>query len=217
MTLWNDFVAYAPDLFSGLGVSLRLTAFSLGLGFPLGLLLALGMSSKKSVLRGTSIVLTEIGRGTPALVMLQIVYFGLPAGGLTLTGFVSAGIAFALTTGAYSSEIIRGGLQSVPQGEVEASEALGMSSVDTLRFILVPQGLRVAIPALMGFSILMFQATSLAYSIALPELLSRAFTIGSANFNYLSILTIAGLMYAAVTVPMSWLSGRAEKRLSRHV
>ncbi len=217
MSFVSDWIQYAPELWDGLMVSLRLTAFSLGLGLPLGLVLALGAVSVNPVIKAIVIGLVELGRGTPALVLLQIVYFGLPAGGLTLTGFISAGVALTLTTGAYASEIIRGGLQSVPQGEVEAGEALGMNHFDTLRFIIVPQGLRVAIPALMGFAVLMFQATSLAYSIALPELLGKAYSIGSATFQYLSVLILAGLFYAAITIPVSWLSGRVESRLSRHV
>jgi polar amino acid transport system permease protein len=92
-----------------------------------------------------------------------------------------------------------------------------MSRRDTLRFIVIPQGFRVAIPSLIGFAILIFQATSLAYTVALPELLSQAYSIGSTTFNYLSVLVLAGLMYAAITIPASWLTCRAEKRLARHL
>lgn len=205
-----------PSLLNGLGVSLRLTLLALCLGLPLGLLLALGAASSRRLLRGATIALVEIGRGTPALVMLQIIYFGLPASGLTLTAFISAGVSLALTTGAYTSEIIRGGLQAVPVGQTEASNALGMSRWHLLRHVVLPQGLRIALPALVGFSITIFQATSLAYSIALPELLGRAYSIGSQTFMYLSVLTLAGLMYAAITVPSSLLVNRLETRLARH-
>jgi len=217
MSFLNDWSAWFPSLLEGLGVSLRLTALSLGLGLPLGLVLALGAASTNRMLKSVVIVLVEIGRGTPALIMLQVVYFGLPASGLTLTAYLSAGLSLALTTGAYTSEIIRGGLQAVPVGEVEASEALGMSRPDSLRFVVIPQGLRIAIPALMGFSITIFQATSLAYTVALPELLGRAYSIGSETFQYLSVLTLAGLMYVAISVPASVLVGRVEGRLSRHL
>lgn len=206
-----------PSLLDGLGTSLRLTLLALGLGLPLGLLLALGVGSTSSWVRRVTIPIVEIGRGTPALVMLQIIYFGLPESGLSLTAFVSAGVSLALTTGAYTSEIIRGGLQAVPVGQVEASDALGMGRREVLRHVVLPQGLRVTLPALVGFSITIFQATSLAYSIALPELLGRAYSIGSETFLYLSVLTLAGLMYAAITVPSSLLVGRLEARMARHV
>ncbi|MFR9798861.1 amino acid ABC transporter permease [Streptomyces sp. MS06] len=216
MTLLTDWADAFPSLLDGLATSVQLVGGSLALGMPLGLLLALGSASRTRPLRYPVIVLVEIGRGTPALVMLQIVYFGLPEHGLSLTSFLSATLALALTTGAYASEIIRGGLQSVPQGQLEAAAALGMSRPSALRHIVIPQGLRVAVPALMGLAILIFQTTSLAYSIAVPELLHAAYSAGSSTFKYLSILSLAGLMYVSLTIPASWLSAHVERRLARH-
>jgi len=217
MSFFADWGTWFPTLLTGLWVSVRVAALSLLLGLPAGLLLALGSSSKRRVVRWAVIGLVELGRGMPALVMLQIVYFGLPSAGLTLSAFLSSGIAFALTTAAYTREILRGGLQAVPAGEVEAAEALGMARRDTLRFIVIPQGVRIAIPPLMGFAILIFQVTSLAYTIALPELTSQAYSIGSSSFRYTSVFVLAALLYLAVTVPTSFLTERVEKRLSRHL
>ncbi|TFI42508.1 amino acid ABC transporter permease [Rhodococcus sp. 1R11] len=215
--LLNDWSTYSPDLLKGLWVSVRLAGAALLIGLPFGLLLAVGSSAEQRWVRTVVIAFVEIGRGTPALVVLQLFYFGLPSAGMTLTSFVAASLALALTTAAYTSEILRGGIQSVPQGELEASEALGMPHRDTLRFVVIPQGVRVALPALMGFAILIFQATALAYTIALPELLSAAYSIGSSTFEYLSVLVLAGLFYAAITIPASWLSERAGQRMSRHL
>lgn len=217
MSVISDWISYFPDLFQGLLVSVRLAAISLGLGIPIGLVLAIANGSGSKVARTVAVVLVEIGRGMPALVMLQIVYFGLPDLGLSFGSFVSAAVALTLTSAAYTSEIIRGGLQSVPAGEVEAAEALNMARIDVLRFIVIPQGMRVAVPSLMGFSILIFQATALAYTIALPELLATAYSIGSSSFHYLSVLILAGLMYLAITIPMSFITERVEMRLSRHL
>lgn len=217
MSLLQDWASYLPQLLSGLWVSVLVCLVAMVVGMPAGLVLALGSSRKQRPLRWLSIALVEIGRGTPALVVLQLFYFGLPSAGITLSSATAACLALALTTAAYTAEIIRGGLQSVPAGEVEATEALGMSRLDALRFVVIPQGVRVAIPPLMGFTVLIFQMTSLAYTIALPELLGRAYSIGSSTFQYLSVLALAGLMYAAVTIPMSLLTDRAEARLSRHL
>lgn len=217
MNVISDWSSYFPDLLEGLLVSVRLAAVSLGLGIPMGLLLAIANGSGGRAVRAVAIVLVEIGRGMPALVMLQIVYFGLPGLGLSFGSFVSAAVALTLTSAAYTSEIIRGGLQSVPAGEVEAAEALNMARIDILRFIVIPQGMRVAVPSLMGFSILIFQATALAYTIALPELLATAYSIGSSTFRYMSVLILAGLMYLAITIPMSFITERVEMRLSRHL
>lgn len=217
MNILNDWPSFLPGLLAGLGVSIQVALLSLLIGIPGGLMLAIGAGSKKKLVRTLIIGIVEIGRGTPALVVLQIFYFGLPASGLTLSSMGASVVALAATTAAYTSEILRGGLQAVPQGEVEAAGALGMSRRDTLRFIVIPQGFRVAIPSLIGFAILIFQATSLAYTVALPELLSQAYSIGSTTFNYVSVLVLAGLMYAAITIPASWLTCRAEKRLARHL
>lgn len=217
MSLLQDWASYLPQLAAGLWISVLVCLVAIVLGMPVGLLLALGSSRQQRPLRWLSIALVEIGRGTPALVVLQLFYFGLPSAGITLSSATAACLALALTTAAYTSEIIRGGLQAVPAGEVEATEALGMSRLDALRFVIIPQGVRVAIPPLMGFAVLIFQMTSLAYTIALPELLGRAYSIGSSTFQYLSVLALAGLMYAAVTIPASLLTDRAERRMSRHL
>lgn len=216
MSFFDGWASFLPDLLAGLWVSIRLTSVALVLGLPGGLAFALAAAAPSKLARWIAIPLIELGRGIPALVVLQIVYFGLPGFGLTLTSFLSAALALALTTAAYTSEIIRGALLSVPQGHVEAAHAMGMNGVDTLRHVVLPQATRVAIPALMGFAVLIFQATSLAYTIALPELLSQAYSIGSSTFRYLSILTLAGLLYAAVTVPASLLTDSIERRLGRH-
>lgn len=212
-----NWLEWLPELGRGLQTSVLLALISVTVGIPVGLLLAVLVSSRRAAVRITSIVLVEIGRGTPALVVLQLVYFGLPNAGLTLGPFTAACAALALTTAAYTSEIIRGGLEAVPRGEVEAAQALGMSYRDTMRFVLVPQGMRIAIPALVGFGILMFQATSLAFTISLQELLSRAYSIGSSTFLYFQVLLLAGVLYLAITIPSGWLSGRLERRLSRHL
>ena len=99
-----------------------------------------------------------------------------------LSSFTSATLALAWTTGAYTSEIIRAGLDAVPYGQKEAAAAIGLSGLDALRYVILPQGLRVSIPPLFGFSILMLQASSLCFAIALPELVSQAYVIGSNTF-----------------------------------
>ncbi len=216
-SLLQAWLEWLPRLLDGLLLSVQVAAASLLLGIPLGLALALLVSAGHKAVRTTAIILVEIGRGTPALVTLAIVYYGLPSTGMTLSSFTAAVLALALTTGAYTSEILRAGLQAVPHGEIEAAGALAMSHRDTLRFIVIPQGVRIAVPALMGFSILIFQGTSLAFTIALPELLSRAYSIGSSTFRYLDVLVLAGLLYLLVAVPAGWLVSWTEKRMSRHL
>lgn len=212
-TLWTDLVAYADPLMEGLLVSLQLTVMTLGLGLPAGLVLAIAAASRSKVIRVVTTTLVELGRGTPVLVLLLLVYNGIP---LTLPAFVAAFIALALSTAAYSSEIIRGGLQAVPEDEVEAGQALGMSRAHVLRDVIIPQGLRIAMPPLVGFCIIMFQATSLAYVIAVRELTAQAKSIANETFHYFNLFLLAGALYAAVSISASVLNQRAEKRLNRH-
>lgn len=210
----DEFYEWIPALFGGLKISLQVSALSLAIGIPLGLGLALGVGAKSRAARYVSLFLVEIGRGAPALVLLQFMYFGLPSTGMTMTSFAAAVVALAWNTGAYTSEIIRASLQSIHHGQREAAEAMGFSMLDELRFILLPQALRVALPALLGFAILIFQSTSLCFTIALPELVSNAYEIGANTFRYMPALMLAGLLYATICVPVAWIVSYVEKRSS---
>ncbi|MFC0805243.1 amino acid ABC transporter permease [Ensifer sp. P24N7] len=209
---YDEVSSWLPDLLGGLSISLQVTALSLLIGIPFGLVLALGVLAKSRMVKSLSLFLVEIGRGAPALVLLQFIYFGLPTTGLTLGSYAAAVIALAWNTGAYTSEIIRASLQSVAHGQREAAAALGLNRLDELRYVLLPQGLRVALPALLGFSILIFQGTSLCFTIALPELVSRAYEIGSTTFRYFPALLSAGALYASISIPAALLVNHVEKR-----
>ena len=205
-----------PSLLDGLKLSVAVTAVSLALGIPLGLILALGVQSKTVAWRTLALFLVEIGRGAPALILLQFTYFGLPNAGVALSSFVSASLALAWCTGAYTSEIIRAGLEAVPYGQKEAATAIGLNRWDALRYVIVPQALRVSVPPLFGFSILMLQASSLCFAIALPELVSQAYIIGSNTFRYMSILLLTALFYAVICIPATIAVSALERRLGRH-
>jgi polar amino acid transport system permease protein len=134
-----------------------------------------------------------------------------------VSAFASGAIALALTTGAYTSEILRAGINAVPAREIEAGQALGMTHRDIMRYVVIPQGVLFAVPALMGFAILIFQATALTFTIAIPELLARAYRVGAATYLYLDVLVLAGLFYLAVTIPFGWLVTHTERRLGSHL
>ncbi|MGO7018552.1 amino acid ABC transporter permease [Rhizobium leguminosarum] len=216
----NDLFAFwlenLPTMLDGLKISLQVTGLALFVGIPLGLVLALGVQAKSTVTQMLSMAVVEIGRGAPALILLQFAYYGLPSTGISLSSFGAAAAALSWTTAAYTSEIIRAGLQAVPHGQKEAAVAVGFTHIDALRYVIVPQGLRVAAPALLGFAILMLQATSLCFAIALPELLSQAYMIGTSTFQYLPILLLAGLLYAAICIPATIAVASLERRLGRH-
>lgn len=214
--LLEQWKGWLPDLLDGYRLSLEVTGISLAVGIPLGLALALMVSTPSRPVRTLALVFVEVGRGAPALILLQFAYFGLPNAGLALSSFASATVALAWTTGAYTSEIIRAGLDAVPHGQKEAAAAIGLSGLDALRYVILPQGLRVSVPPLFGFSILMLQASSLCFAIALPELVSQAYVIGSNTFRYMSILVLAGLLYAIICIPATIAVSALERRLGRH-
>ena len=217
MNWLQQWAGYMPQMLSGLGVSLFIAAVSIVVGYPLGLLLSVMVQHKNLVIRTLGLAIVEIGRGAPALVILYLVYYGLPKFGIAFESIQAACIALVWNAAAYSSEIIRAGLQSVARGQTEAAQVLGLSSRDTFFRVIMPQGMRSAIPGLMGVAIQMFQGTSLAYAIAVPELMKSAYNIGSEDFNYLQIFTLAGICYAVISMPATWITVFFEKRMSRHV
>jgi polar amino acid transport system permease protein len=197
LSLWGEFL---PEFLPGLWVSVKLTLASLAVGLPFGVVLGVATSSKARVVRMLTVTVVEIGRGAPGLIVLYLVYYGLPQAGLNLTGFVAAVVGLGFSTAAYSAEIFRAGIAAVPRGQVEAAAALGIGSTRTFRLVVLPQALRLIVPSLVGFSILVFQATSLAFAIAVPELLSRAYNTASITYQFTASLTLAGLLYAAVSL-----------------
>lgn len=210
-----DLMAHARELLSGFLVTLELSVVSVGGGLMLAVGLALLSTSLRRLLSWPAIVVVELGRGAPAIVMLQLVYFGLPSAGIVLAAMPAAWIALAITTSAYGSEIFRAGLLAVPRGQREAAKALGLSSTRTFLGVVLPQALRISLAPTLGLAVQMFQATSLAFVISVPELLSRAYNIGSVTFNYLQALTAAGVLYALVALPLtravSWLENQASR------
>lgn len=213
LDLWMESL---PVLLGGLAVSVRVTALCLALGIPFGLLLALARRARSAWVRFAAAFIVEGGRGAPVLIILQFAYFGLPNVGLSLSSFGAAAAALAWSTGAYTSEIMRAGIQAVPQGQREAAEAVGLTTVDSLRYIILPQSLRVSVPALLGFAIATLQTTSLCFTIALPELTSQAYVIGSNTFQYMPIMVLTAALYAAICVPATISVAMVERRMSRH-
>ncbi len=215
MSIFSQWSDLFPRLAPGLWVSIKLTLAALVIGLLVGLAFALAGTSRRGWLKWSSIGLVELGRGLPGLIMLYLVYYGLPQVGLTLGNFVAASIALGLTTGAYMSEIMRAGISAVPSGQREASRALGLKPWKELRLVVLPQALRIVVPPLIGYGIILFQATSLAFAISTPELLSRAYNAASISFQYTAALTLAGVMYLVISLVGVLLTGLWRRPRSR--
>jgi polar amino acid transport system permease protein len=217
MSFLQDWSDAAPNFLDGLLVSVEVTLASLAVGLPLALAFAVATMAKSRYASIPALVVVEIGRGMPALLVLSLVYFGLPQYGITWSSFFATVVALGFTTSAYAAEYIRGGLQSVPDGEIEAAAALNLSHVDTMRYVIIPEGVRVSIPPILGLSIQIFQASSLAFTIALPELMSKVSSEASASLKYISLFVFAALLYASITIPASYVTLLVERRFSRHL
>jgi polar amino acid transport system permease protein len=217
MDLLNRWGEWLPDLAPGLLVSLELTGLALLLGMPFGLALAVALESPLAPLRLVAMVVVEIGRGLPALVLLYLLYFGLPQLDITLTAFVTAVFSLAWTTGAYACDLFRAGLAAVPRGQREAALTCGLRGWTGFRHIILPQAIRISTPPLASLAITIFQASALAFVISVPELMSRGYTLGSVTFRYLDVFALTALLYGVITIFALRFVRVGERRLSRHV
>lgn len=198
--LLTDWGQLAPSFFDGLVLSVVLSACVIILGYPFGLLLAVINMAPSRLLAGVSRVVIELARGVPALVTLYIVYFGLPQVEIRLPSFLAATAALAFTTGGYTSAIFRAGFLAVDPGQAEAGTSLALHPVRIFWNVVLPQAFRNVVIPLASWMILVFQATSLAFTVAVPELMSHAYSQGSSTYDYTTPLTLAGAMYAVTSM-----------------
>ena len=203
-----------PALVRGFVNTLTIGALSIVLGAALGLVVALIRLYAAKPLRWIAIAYIDVFRATPMLVILILIYYALPFLGVKLSSWTSAVLAFALVMGAYSAEVYRAGIEGVPRGQFEAAAALGLPFLLTLRQVILPQAIRAVIPPMTGNCVSMFKDTSLASTVALPELLNEA-TDMQALYANPSPLILAALIYVAFLWPMVRLVSVLEHRMTQ--
>ena len=205
-----------PLLWAGLVFTIPLTLLSFVLGLGLGLVSALVRLFGAWPLAGVVRFYVWIIRGTPLLVQLFLIFYGLPSIGIVLDAFPAALIGFTLNVGAYTSEIIRAVIASVPRGQWEASYSIGMSWRQTMRRTILPQATRTAVPPLSNSFISLVKDTSLAAAITVPELFQAAQRIVAVTYEPLILYIEAALIYLAMSSVLSTLQARLEERFSRY-
>lgn len=199
----------------GLGWTLAIALCAIVVSVVLGILLALAGLSKKRWLRGINRVYVEIFRAIPLLVLLLWVYYGLPVVlGLSLGAFAAGVLSLALSDAAFEAEVFRAGIQSVPRGQVEAADTLGLSKAQTFRLIVFPQAIRSILPALGNQFIYVLKMSSLVSVIGLQELTRRANELNVTEYRPLEIYTFLVLEYLLLILIASWLVRKMEARLS---
>ena len=192
-------------------MTLWLTATAGLLSLAIGILIGVLRITPVAPLRTLAADYTEFFRNIPLLTVLFFIYYGVPNTGLRLDAVASAIWGLALYTAAYVAEVVRAGLGTVSKGNVEAARSLGLSFVQTLRYVQLPQALRAAIPPLGTLLIALLKNTSLAGSITVGELLAQADFVGNRTFNPNTLL-IAGAIYIALTLPTGALVNVVERR-----
>lgn len=206
-----------PLIEGAIKLTIPLAIISFIIGLTIAIFTALARISSSNILRGIARVYVSIIRGTPLLVQLFIIFYGLPTIGIVIDPFPSAVIGFSLNVGAYASEIIRAAILSIPKGQWEAAYSIGMNYSQALRRIVLPQAARVSVPPLSNSFIGLVKDTSLAATILVAETFRRAQEIASMNYEFLFVYSMAALVYWVICFILSLIQGRIEKRLDRSV
>lgn len=200
-----------PALLRGLWNTILLGAMSIIIGVPLGMVISLIRLYAPRPFQLLAVGYIDILRATPVLVVLILIYYALPFLGIRLTSWSSAVMAFSIVMAAYSAEVFRSGIESVPRGQFEAAAALGLPFLVTLYKVVLPQAIRIVIPPMTSNCVSMFKDTSLASTVALPELLKEA-QDAQALYANPSPLIGAALVYIILLWPMVRLVSMLEKR-----
>lgn len=196
-------------------VTIPLAAISFVVGLVIALVVALARLSETRVINWLARVYISIIRGTPLLVQLFIIFYALPELGIKVPPFPAAVVAFSLNVGGYAAEIIRSAILSVPKGQTEAAQTIGMNYRTTMRRIILPQAARNAVPGLSNTLISLVKDTSLASTILVTELLRVAQLAAAPTFEFFALYTTAAIYYWIVCLVLSALQNRLESRLGR--
>ncbi len=207
--------SFGDLMMAGLRVSIPLTVASFTSGLIIAFLVALAQIAKVPVIQHLVRIYVWIIRCTPMIVQLFVVYFGLPSIGIKLSSFTSAWVVMSLSVGAYCSETVRAAILSVPVGQLEACYCDGLTFWQGMYHVVVPQALRTAFPPLSNSVIGLVKDTSLAYSVALVEVLATAQRIAARTYDYFWLYIEAGLIYLIICSVLTVIQRKAEAALER--
>ena len=215
--LWGILVDSFPKLLEyGVKVTVPLTALSFALALVVSLIVAMIQYADVPVLRQVCRFYIWIVRGTPLLVQLYLVFYGLPSLGVTLPAYPSAVLVFGFNEGAYMAESIRGALESVSRGQMEAGWCVGLNYLQIMRHVVLPQAFRAAFPALSNSLIAMLKGTSLAATITVTEMFREATIINGRVYESLGLYTEVALIYLAFCTILTWLQRLGERKLANY-
>ena len=209
---FGDLIPYAPELLTGLGISLLITLAAVVIGSPLGVGVYLLRASRHGVLRSIGAVYVEVIRNTPLLLQLYLVYFALPSVGVNFDPVTAGIIALSVNNSAYLAEIYRAGFEAIPRGQIEAADALGLSRRATFLHVRLVPALRNVLPSVTNQVILLFLASSIASIVAVPELMHVMMGITTSTFRTIETFVVGGLLYFVVAFLIAGASRLIETR-----
>ena len=208
--------SFGKILLPGLTMTIPLTAISFFFALIIALIVAMIQFAHVRVLRQVARFYVWVIRGTPLLVQLFVVFYGMPNIGILIDPFPAAVIVFSINEGAYMAEIIRAALESVPAGQMEAGRCVGMTYLQTMRRIILPQAMRTAFPSLSNSLISMIKDTSLAANITVAEMFMATQRIVARTYEPLALYIEVGLIYLLFCTVLTKLQSVGEKRLNAH-
>ena len=215
LSLWADSL---PQLLAAtVTVTIPLSIVSFVLALVVAVLATTMRLSRILPLQWVSRFYVWLFRGTPILVQLFIIFYGLPAAGITLSAWTSAIIAFTLNTGAYAAETLRASVQSIPRGQLEAARTLNYTGWQTVRHVIAPQALRIALPPLGNDLLDLVKGTSLVMVITLADVFQVGRQIAATTFQPLALYTEVAVIYLAIFTVLSFLQSRLERASNRYV
>ena len=214
MNVFDMAYEYRNLFLSGLQYTLLLAVLGVFFGFVLGIMVSLLRMSKWRILRFIATAWVEFLRGTPMLVQLFLIHYGLPEFGISLSPIQSGAITLTINSSAYLAEIFRAGIQGVDRGQMEAARSLGMKQGMTMRYIILPQALKNVLPAIGNEFITIIKESSIVSMIGVADLLFQARTITTITYEGLNPLVVIAIMYFILTFTLSKLLGILERRLN---
>lgn len=212
VSFFNYAIEILPDMLSGAWVTIQLSIVCITVGILFGMILGVARVYSTRFIYWMVTAYVEFLRGTPCLLQLFFIYYGLGDMGILLKPILAAGIALGINTSVYQAEYFRGAIQSIKPGQMVAARAMGLGKWEAIRYVILPQALRLVIPSSSNEIIYMFKYTSIAFAVGVPELLAQADITGAMNFRYFESYLVAAIFYIVMVFIVAKLMSIVEKK-----
>jgi His/Glu/Gln/Arg/opine family amino acid ABC transporter permease subunit len=215
MSDFNDLIALLPALLEGASVTVAVSVASYLLALCLGLLLGLARTSRFLLVRGAAGAYVQFMRGTPLLLQLFFIYYVLPYGGLILTPFQAGVLGLTLNYAAYMAEVFRSGIAAVPKGQFEAGASLALTNYQLMRYVVIPQALKIVVPPIGNFFVAIFKDSALVSVITMKDLMFTGQILAASTFMHFQIFAMVAVIYLILSYPAAKAVELLERRLDK--